>query len=42
VIKAFLKFCEENGWQAAMMMPDEPDVYNQYGFPFSGLGRSDY
>ena len=39
VIKAFLKFCEENGWQAAMMMPDEPDVYNQYGLSLFRVGE---
>ncbi|MGB8263333.1 MAG: phosphatidylglycerol lysyltransferase domain-containing protein, partial [Dehalococcoidales bacterium] len=39
VIKSFLKFCEENGWQAAMMMPDEPQIYNQYGLALFRVGE---
>jgi phosphatidylglycerol lysyltransferase len=39
VIKTFLKFCEDNGWQAAMMMPDDPFVYNQYGLSMFTVGE---
>jgi phosphatidylglycerol lysyltransferase len=39
VIKAFLKFCGENGWQAAVMMPDDPSIYNQYGLSLFMVGE---
>ena len=39
VVKTFLKFCEENGWQAAMMMPDDPSGYNQYGLSMFRVGE---
>ena len=39
IIKSFLMFCEENGWQAAMMMPDDPYVYNQYGLSLFRVGE---
>lgn len=39
VIKTFLQFCTENGWQAAFMMPDDPYIFNQYGFSLFRVGE---
>ena len=39
VIKTFLEFCTGNGWQAAFMMPDDPYIFNQYGFSLFRVGE---
>ena len=39
VIQTFLKFCAENGWLAAVMMPDDPSIYNKLGLSLLRVGE---
>jgi len=39
VIEAFLKFCAENGWLAAVMMPDDALIYSQHGLSLLKIGE---
>ena len=39
MIQNFLKFCTENGWQAAVMFPDDPANYTKYGFSLFRVGE---
>jgi phosphatidylglycerol lysyltransferase len=39
VIDAFLKFCAQNGWQSAVMMPDETDIYTRHGLSLFRVGE---
>jgi phosphatidylglycerol lysyltransferase len=38
-IRAFLNFCTENGWQAVVMMPDDPPIYDKYGLSLLKIGE---
>ena len=39
VTQYFLKFCTENGWQAAVMFPDDPVIYNKLGLSLIKIGE---
>ena len=39
VTRYFLKFCTENGWQAAVMFPDDPVIYNKLGLSLIKIGE---
>ena len=39
VMHNFLKFCTENGWQAAVMFPDDPAEYTKYGLSLFRVGE---
>ncbi len=39
VIRAFLSFCKENGWLAAVMMPDDPSTYKLLGLSLLKIGE---
>jgi phosphatidylglycerol lysyltransferase len=38
-IRAFLSFCVENGWQAVVMMPDDPPIYDKHGLSLLKVGE---
>ncbi len=39
VIQAFINFCTENGWINAVMMPDDPSIYNSVGLSLLKIGK---
>jgi phosphatidylglycerol lysyltransferase len=39
VIQAFISFCTENGWINAVMMPDDPSIYNSVGLSLLKIGE---
>jgi phosphatidylglycerol lysyltransferase len=39
VMQNFLKFCTENGWQAAVMFPDDPANYTKDGLSLIKIGE---
>jgi phosphatidylglycerol lysyltransferase len=39
IIRAFVDFCSENGWQIIVMMPDNLSIYTQSGFSLLKVGE---
>jgi phosphatidylglycerol lysyltransferase len=39
VLRAFISFCTENGWLAAVMMPDDPSIYSSVGLSLLKIGE---